>query len=356
MAITLKIDSLRDEVAPLYLKYDREINPQGAYIEIDEDGEVTASSNAEIGNGIPNFVWHGRTRRIPCPYGVVGSSLADYLEGDEGKELLERIHVGHTVEWDGNNHVGSVTEDAQEAERELERALQELPQATIYTAEEWIEHDVLSNVWPVGKTLAEAAELSSTPKEAHQVIDGDMEEAIMDKAEGKFDYPSDAAKASRWDIARAMIDRKGWPHYQGDADDLADAVESLWPETMSCLDGFDHVARRETVAEGRQEAEAEATLAAGLDEIQMDISWLPPEVRKVLIDRRVEALNEWVEANPDPDDYRLYDSDRAEPVSAEDLGIDDDEYSALVRESLSLGKNSAGHVSTSSGRIVYAQN
>ena len=55
------------------------------------------------------------------------------------------------------------------------------------------------------------------------------------------------------------------------------------------------------------------------------------------------------------DDYRLYDSDRAEPVSAEDLGIDDAEYSSLVRESLSQGKNAEGHVRTSTGLRVYAQ-
>lgn len=372
MGIKLSIDSLREEVSPLYLKYDREINPQGAYIEIDEAGEVTADSNAEIGNGIPMTVYHGRTRRIPCPCSVVGSELADFLEG-EGLALLERIHAGHEVEWDGNNHVGSLEKDAQAAEVELERSLQELPTATIWSAEQWIENDSLDGLWPVGKTLEAAAEAASTPNEANEVIEGDMEAAILQKFWGKAPaWPSEAAKSGNWEMARRMIER--WEEDSKysrvssnrsemldlDSEDLADAVESLWPESMSCLAGFDHDKRREVVADNGQEAEAQATLSEGLRWIKeerkegcFDLSWLPAEVTAELVRRRVDALNEWVTNNPDPDDFDLYDSDRAERVSAEDLGITEVEYRSLVVESLACGPE--GHVLTSQGRKVYAQ-
>lgn len=37
MAIKLELENLRDEVAPLYFKYSSQVNPQPAFIEIDED-------------------------------------------------------------------------------------------------------------------------------------------------------------------------------------------------------------------------------------------------------------------------------------------------------------------------------
>ena len=49
----------------------------------------------------------------------------------------------------------------------------------------------------------------------------------------------------------------------------------------------------------------------------------------------------------------LYDSDTAEAVTAEDLGIDAAEYATLIQESIESDQKE-GHVRTSHGRRVYA--
>ena len=71
-------------------------------------------------------------------------------------------------------------------------------------------------------------------------------------------------------------------------------------------------------------------------------------------DAKRAAYDEWsVDAVRDPSDFGLLDSNEAAPVSAKDLGIDDEEYLRLVRESM-LSNEVEGHVLTSTGRRVYA--
>jgi len=296
MSIKLSIPNLRDEVAPLYRRYPSQGNPQPAYIQIEKDGTVSADFSGEIGNAIPFHVFHGQTlRRGVSPF-VIGSALADYLESQEGMLLLGRIHAGHSIKWDGHNNVGRQDEDSMRAQKELEDAIEELPQATIYSAEEWIEYNSLSKIWPAGKTLSEAAEAASIPNEANEVIDGDMEAAILSEARRLYDYPSNAAKYGRWDIAQALVEDR-W-----DDDDLHDLGVAVL------------CAKKEGMA------------------------WLPENIRN----------GSWI------DDYDLYDSDTDDRVLADDLGIDAAEYAALIRTSLE-STTAEGHVTTSTGRRVYAQ-
>ena len=316
-ALVLELDNLRDSLAPLFHRYPREVNPQGAFVEITEEGAVSADWNGEIGNAVPSHVWHGRTIRAPVSPFVRGADLLDFLERfDRGRVLLERIHEGHSVEWDGSNYVGSLNEDAQAAREELETALQELEQADVQRAEEWTASTPWADLWPSGKKLALAVErVEAEALASGTVLDGSTEEAILSRLWTESDWPSDLAKAGRWEDARRL-----WEHWTAaataaghqprdladDVEDLADAVESLWPETMSNLDGFDHSARRETLAEGRAEDEAEATLSEGLRWIKedrpagrMDLSWLSGEVTRELVRRRVEALEAWGRDNPE---------------------------------------------------------
>lgn len=132
MAIDLKIDNLRTgELAPLYHRYPIQIKPQPAYVTMDDDGVVEVRSDGKIGCGVPLSVWHGVTRRFrvyPC---VSADALANYLESD-GLSLLERIHAGHSVEWDGSNHVGKLTSDAFAAREQLAEALRSIANAQVW--------------------------------------------------------------------------------------------------------------------------------------------------------------------------------------------------------------------------------
>lgn len=313
-ALVLELDNLRASRAPLYHRYDREINPQPAFVLLSEEGEVSADWNGEIGNGIPATVWHGRDLRFPVSPFASGSDLADFLERfDRGRVLLERIHEGHSVEWDGSNYVGHLDDDAQAAREELEAALQEVDQADVQRIQDWIGSMPWPDLWPATDNLREAVEgLERIARQDGIVLDGDVETALLSRLWTESDWPSDLAKAGRWEDARRLWER--WEEaaraaghqprdLAADVDDMADAVESLWPSTMSDLSNFDHSARRECVTEGRQEDEARVTLSEGLRWIRedrpetVDLSWLPGEVGDELVRRRVESVDAWAEAN-----------------------------------------------------------
>jgi hypothetical protein len=188
-ALVLTLDNLRSTRAPLYHHYPREVNPQGAYVLLSEEGEVSADWNAEIGNGIPSAVWHGRDIRIPVSPFVAGPDLADFLERfDRGRVLLERIHEGHAIAWDGSNHVGSLTEDAQAARVELEAALQEVKQADVQRIQDWLGSLPWFDTWPEADNLRQAVEgLERIAREDGTTVDGDIEAHLLDQARGRQD-------------------------------------------------------------------------------------------------------------------------------------------------------------------------
>jgi hypothetical protein len=89
-----------------------------------EDGDVRLHCRTYYGgDGTPEDEWHGRTRRwrIGSGEGVID---LDALEADLGPDgrlslLIDRIKAGLEIYWNGNNHVGRLTDDANDAEVEL---------------------------------------------------------------------------------------------------------------------------------------------------------------------------------------------------------------------------------------------
>lgn len=109
------------QAAPLLFQHPGQMSPQPAYLELDQDGELAYGYDTEIGNGRPMSVAERRTIRWSVPYDISGKAMAAFLQDPEVLALLERVHAGHTVEWDGSNHVGRLTDDAKRAEEELDR-------------------------------------------------------------------------------------------------------------------------------------------------------------------------------------------------------------------------------------------
>jgi hypothetical protein len=112
---------LLDESDPaaLFCHYDMQTNIQPCYIELDEDGDLTASYTGEVGPpyAVPESVWHRRTQRwtIPCLTAKAANELLREI-----LPLAQRLYDGLSIEWDGNNHVGHLDKDAQEADDEIE--------------------------------------------------------------------------------------------------------------------------------------------------------------------------------------------------------------------------------------------
>ncbi len=153
-------ESSFEGIAPVYTKYDSEFQPQPAYIRMDEDGEIDAWVNGEI-NGTPMSVWHGRTLTWRVPSNVRGDALLAFVK--EHRRLFERVYLGHEVDWDGNNHVGTLDDDAQEASEEIEQAAEALHDETmdVCSMEEWMRaggNNKLADMWAAEQSIEAAAQ------------------------------------------------------------------------------------------------------------------------------------------------------------------------------------------------------
>lgn len=107
---------------PLYLKYDRQTQPQSAHIEIHANGNVFYETNAEIGNAVPVDVWHGKIRRITLPNFLTARGYQQLH--DSISEDLELLINGMDERWDGSNWKGTLTDEANEVLERLQFASQ----------------------------------------------------------------------------------------------------------------------------------------------------------------------------------------------------------------------------------------
>lgn len=227
MSITINTTNLRDATAPLFCRYPNQINPQPAFVELDEQGNVSADYSGEIGNGMPMDVWYGRTLRWAVNSSINGNVLADALESVEITALLERIHAGHAVDWDGNNYVGSLTDDARAASDDLWWRLEDLgldDEPAVWEVDNWLFGGCsLADHW-ADQPLSDAVAALEEEAESEGIyIDGDIETALLDQAAGLFDGPN-AGKLTRTHVDALLADGRI------DADAHAEWVEENNPE------------------------------------------------------------------------------------------------------------------------------
>lgn len=181
------IEKLRNKQAPLYYHYPRQNEPQDAYIEMDKDGNVSADFNGEIGPGVDSSVWDQQTLRYSITPEISGTALVDLVTSEPVAGLLARIHAGHRIEWDGNNYVGRLSQDANQASEKLDRILDEVkPDIEVCSAEDWL---VDRDFWDGGDLAAAVAAAKPAvdtkgcfDSDTRLVIYGDVREAILNKA------------------------------------------------------------------------------------------------------------------------------------------------------------------------------
>ena len=107
-----------DALHPVHHHYAGQIDLQPAYVEMDEDGAVTLDVDSEIGSGMPVNVWTNRTLRWRVDARLTALELRTLL--DEIKPLLQEIHDGQDVQWDGGNQRGKLTDAASAASDTIE--------------------------------------------------------------------------------------------------------------------------------------------------------------------------------------------------------------------------------------------
>lgn len=102
--------------------YPNQNEPQPAFFELSEgDNTILPQFDGEIGGAIPFSVFHGRDRRYyfdpTLPLGVVNQLGRTILP------LLERVRAGMEIDWNGQNYVATLSDDAKRAEAEIENIL-----------------------------------------------------------------------------------------------------------------------------------------------------------------------------------------------------------------------------------------
>ncbi len=184
MEITTTADDLRNEFAPLYCHYSSQHYPQPAYLMLDPaERRLEADYNVEIGNAVPFTVWHNRIYRLPIPATLRGFAVAALLEDPEVLRLAESVFEGHSIEWDGNNHRGYLTEDGVKALEALEHELTEDRFSEADYVQAWDVEDWLCAWSPTpGETLDEAT--ASIERDAEKdgiLLVGDVLEYLQNK-------------------------------------------------------------------------------------------------------------------------------------------------------------------------------
>lgn len=187
-------ENLMKSKAPLYHRYPGQTSEQGAYIEIRcASGTILADWNGEIGNAVPFSVWHGHDRRYDIPATTSQETILGIFSDPEFQALCERIVGGYSSEWDGNNHVARLTENAEDAEHELESYLAANESAIeVWDVNDWLFSGCSLREYWSDQPIADAvAALENEIDEDSIHIDGDIEEALLQKALSLFEFHPD---------------------------------------------------------------------------------------------------------------------------------------------------------------------
>jgi len=118
----------------------------------------------------------------------------DLSDGGRLSVLLDRIHDGHSIEWNGSNHIGILTENAREACCEISHLIEVgrryVSEKLVWTAYDRLigEDDAIVALKRLGLTVAATDdEIDATAKECSQdaatdgiALIGDVAEAIRE--------------------------------------------------------------------------------------------------------------------------------------------------------------------------------
>jgi hypothetical protein len=186
--------SLKDKPAPLCLKHEDIPVEQPAFVQLDENGRVVARFDDTDGSILPDAVIHERTLRWDISPFLSGKLIAALADNPTFRTLLQRVHDGRKIEWDGKNEVGVFTEDAEVACDALEDFLAGLePDITVMEVNDWLFDGLsLFDHWsgrPLDTAVQELEEIAEEERDSDDggvIIEGNIEQALVQEAERIF--------------------------------------------------------------------------------------------------------------------------------------------------------------------------
>lgn len=183
MSVTIKSINTMPELDP----YQRDTG-QATYTELWLDPqERIATVDQEYRTGATTFaIWHSCELTFRINGHPKADGMKEYLESDEVQSLLNTICDGHSIEWDGNNHVGHFTEDALNAKEKLERDLAEYYDSdgwNFWDVDNWLQYgvDELTADTTDEEIKALAETIESDAKCDSVILNGDIVEHLTDR-------------------------------------------------------------------------------------------------------------------------------------------------------------------------------
>lgn len=99
---------------PIFCQYSGQYQPQPAFIELDCDLQVLrAGYSGEIGNAVPASVYDQRILRWRIDPHLTCRAIRELFR--QVRDDAELIIAGFEVRWNGSNHVGTYSQEAQAA-------------------------------------------------------------------------------------------------------------------------------------------------------------------------------------------------------------------------------------------------
>jgi hypothetical protein len=183
-----------DELAPLYCKYEGQHRPQSAHIVIDPEAcSVDAYYYGEIGNVMPMSVYLKHILRLSLPANAKGSAIQAFLSDADTQALIDRICDGYKERWDGNNYVGSYSDDADAAIAALESEIEEEfaddsdSVIEVWDAGVWIAGCGLNENWKEDQSLSEFVSEAEADIGSGVYLYGDLKDALLDQVDSEID-------------------------------------------------------------------------------------------------------------------------------------------------------------------------
>jgi len=170
IVIAEDLDAISVKAAPLYCRYDRQMQPQKAYIQINlDDGNLTCCYDTEIGNGVPESVYHGVERRFSVLPNISGRALAGLMQDEDFVALANELLMNAEIKQNDNfKWVGHLTEKGKQLEDEIEAYIgasidPEADTAPIWNAD-YLANSTLAEIWNPEHTLDQAiSEIEQMP-------------------------------------------------------------------------------------------------------------------------------------------------------------------------------------------------
>ena len=97
--------------------YPNQCTCQDRFFEIYQNGSVEVDVNAEIGDSIPCKVFNMEIIRLNIPYSFTRKDIIAFYS--EHRSKFAAVVAGMDTKWNGNNYVGTLTDDAEKALTEL---------------------------------------------------------------------------------------------------------------------------------------------------------------------------------------------------------------------------------------------